>query len=108
MSNNWSIDFEFGSSLEQAQPKPHQRSFKPHWRECLVEPRSQVFWRFLIGEHTKLSTLYVFFAVLGGLKTFGGVGVFIGPLVLAVAVALFRFLREEKRAGMWSLEEDGG
>jgi hypothetical protein len=21
-------------------------AFKPHWRKCLVEPRSQVFWRF--------------------------------------------------------------
>jgi predicted PurR-regulated permease PerM len=57
---------------------------------------------YLIGEHTKLSTLYVFFAVLGGVKTFGALGVFIGPLVLAITVALFRFLREEKRAGTWT------
>ena len=58
-----------------------------------------------MGEHTNLATLYVFFAVLGGLKTFGGLGVIIGPLVLAITVALFRFLREEKRAGSWSLED---
>jgi predicted PurR-regulated permease PerM len=78
------------------------------WGIFVVHPVDNVLRPYLIGEHTKLSTLYVFFAVLGGLKTFGGLGVFIGPLVLAVTVALFRFLREEKRAGTWSLEEDGG
>jgi predicted PurR-regulated permease PerM len=78
------------------------------WGIFVVHPVDNVLRPYLIGEHTKLSTLYVFFAVLGGLKTFGGLGVFIGPLVLAVTVALFRFLREEKRAGTWSLKEDGG
>jgi len=58
----------------------------------------------LIGSRTKLSTLYVFFALLGGLKAFGGLGVFIGPIVLAITLALLKFLREEKRAGNWSFD----
>jgi predicted PurR-regulated permease PerM len=36
------------------------------------------------------------------LKVFGALGVFIGPIVLAITFALFGFLREEKRAGNWS------
>jgi predicted PurR-regulated permease PerM len=41
--------------------------------------------------------------LLGGVKTFGALGIFIGPLILAVTVALFRFLKEEKEAGTWNL-----
>ena len=75
------------------------------WAVAVVHPVDNILRPYLIGERVKLSTLYVFFALLGGLKTFGGLGVFIGPLILAVTVALFRFLREEKRAGSWSFQE---
>jgi predicted PurR-regulated permease PerM len=75
------------------------------WAVVVVHPVDNVLRPYLIGERVKLSTLYVFFALLGGLKTFGGLGVFIGPLILALTIALFRFLREEKRAGNWSFQE---
>ena len=75
------------------------------WAVIVVHPVDNVLRPYLIGERVKLSTLYVFFAMLGGLKTFGGLGVFIGPLILALTVALFRFLREEKRAGNWTFQE---
>lgn len=75
------------------------------WAVAVVHPVDNVLRPFLIGERVKLSTLYVFFALLGGLRTFGGLGVFIGPLILAVTVALFRFLREEKPARSWSFQE---
>jgi predicted PurR-regulated permease PerM len=78
------------------------------WAVAIVHPVDNVLRPYLIGGRTKLSTLYVFFALLGGLKTFGGLGVFIGPLILALTVALFRFLREEKRAGSWSFQEQFG
>jgi predicted PurR-regulated permease PerM len=78
------------------------------WAVAVVHPVDNVLRPYLIGECPKLSTLYVFFALLGGLKTFGGLGVFIGPLILTITVALFRFLREEKRAGIWSYREDFG
>jgi hypothetical protein len=32
--------------------------------------------------------------------------VFVGPLILAVTAALFRFLREEKRAGNWGFQKN--
>jgi predicted PurR-regulated permease PerM len=76
------------------------------WAVAVVHPVDNVLRPYLIGERVKLSTLYVFFALLGGLKTFGGLGVFIGPLILALTVALFRFLREEKRASNWSFKEE--
>jgi predicted PurR-regulated permease PerM len=76
------------------------------WGVAVVHPVDNVLRPYLIGERAKLSTLYVFFALLGGLKTFGGLGVFVGPLILAVTAALFRFLREEKRAGNWGFQKN--
>jgi predicted PurR-regulated permease PerM len=74
------------------------------WAVVIVHPVDNLLRPYLIGGRTKLSTLYVFFALLGGLKAFGALGVFIGPIVLAVTLALFTFLREEKRAGDWSFD----
>lgn len=74
------------------------------WGVAVVHPVDNVLRPYLIGGRVKLSTLYVFFAVLGGLKAFGPLGLFIGPLILAITVALFTFLREEKRTGSWDLQ----
>jgi predicted PurR-regulated permease PerM len=74
------------------------------WAVVIVHPVDNVLRPYLIGGRTRLSTLYVFFALLGGLKVFGALGVFIGPIVLATTLALFTFLREEKRAGDWSFD----
>jgi predicted PurR-regulated permease PerM len=74
------------------------------WAFAVVHPVDNVLRPYLISGRTSLSTLYVFIALLGGVKTFGGLGIFIGPLILAVTVALFRFLKEEKKAGSWNLD----
>jgi predicted PurR-regulated permease PerM len=74
------------------------------WGLAVVHPADNVFRPYLIGGRVKLSTLYVFFAVIGGLKAFGTLGLFIGPLILAITMALFTFLKEEKRAGSWDLQ----
>jgi predicted PurR-regulated permease PerM len=74
------------------------------WSIIVVHPVDNLLRPYLIGGRTKLSTLYVFFALLGGLKVFGPLGVFIGPIILAITLALFGFLREEKRAGNWSFD----
>jgi predicted PurR-regulated permease PerM len=76
------------------------------WGLVIVHPVDNLLRPRLIGSRTELSTLYVFFALLGGLKAFGTLGVFIGPIVLAITWALFEFLREEKRAGNWSFERE--
>jgi predicted PurR-regulated permease PerM len=74
------------------------------WALAVVHPVDNLLRPYLIGDRVKLPMLYIFFAILGGLRAFGGLGVFIGPLILAVTIALFSFLREEKRAGGWRSE----
>ena len=44
----------------------------------------------LIGGAAKLPFLWVLLGILGGLETFGLLGLFLGPVVMAMAVALWR------------------
>lgn len=76
------------------------------WGVAVIHPVDNILRPYLIGGRVKLSTLYVFFAVIGGLKVFGALGLVVGPLVLAVTVALLTFLQEEKVAGSWSWQPD--
>ena len=48
----------------------------------------------------KVHSLLIFFALLGGVKAFGIMGIFIGPVVLSVTVAVLDMLREMNVAGV--------
>lgn len=60
---------------------------------------------YVMSGQVKLPTLLLFFALLGGVQQFGIIGLFVGPIVLAVTVTLFGMLREEGRA--WRLTWEG-
>jgi predicted PurR-regulated permease PerM len=49
---------------------------------------------FLIAGRDVLPTIGVFIGVLGGLAAFGFIGLFLGPIVIALALALISFARE--------------
>ncbi|CAN5745244.1 AI-2E family transporter [soil metagenome] len=51
----------------------------------------------LVGERTKLHELLIFFAVLGGLRVFGVLGIVLGPVVLAITLALVDVFRAADR-----------
>ena len=46
---------------------------------------------FLLGGGVKMHTLMIFFSILGGIEYFGIWGMFFGPLVFAIAIALLEF-----------------
>ena len=50
----------------------------------------------LVSGRAHIDALTVFIGVLGGVSAFGPIGVFLGPLVLALAIALVRFALEKK------------
>ena len=52
----------------------------------------------------ELSTLVVFLGVFGGLSAFGLLGIFIGPLGLAVALMVLQVVRQLARQGEASNE----
>jgi predicted PurR-regulated permease PerM len=49
----------------------------------------------IIGGRTKLPTLFLFFGILGGLKAYGFLGIFLGPVVLATIMAFVNIYKEE-------------
>jgi predicted PurR-regulated permease PerM len=67
----------------------------------VVSTIDNVLKAYLISGRTQLPPLILFFALLGGLKAYGVLGVFVGPLLLALVidgVALYRDIRAERRA----------
>ena len=52
----------------------------------------------LIAGRSQLNGLLVLVSLLGGVKTFGLVGLIVGPLVVATAVGLLQGYRESLRA----------
>jgi predicted PurR-regulated permease PerM len=64
------------------------------WGVVLVGSVDNFLRPLLISGQTGVPTLLVFAGVLGGLSGFGGVGLFLGPLVLTLVVALVRYANE--------------
>lgn len=59
----------------------------------------------LVGRRARLHELLVFFAVLGGLEVFGVLGVVLGPVVVAITLALIEMLRQAHRPPSETLPE---
>lgn len=53
----------------------------------------------LVGERTRLHELLVFFSVLGGLQVYGVLGIVLGPVIVAISLALLDVLRHADRPG---------
>jgi predicted PurR-regulated permease PerM len=60
------------------------------WGAAVVGSVDNVLRPIFIGQRSRLPILLVFFGVVGGLLSFGFVGLFVGPVVIAVALALWR------------------
>lgn len=65
------------------------------WGAAVVGQVDSVVRPYVISERAKMHTLLVFFALLGGVKAFGVMGLFIGPVVLSVTLVVLEMLREE-------------
>jgi predicted PurR-regulated permease PerM len=50
----------------------------------------------LIKQRAKMNELFVFFSVVGGLQLFGILGIFMGPIILAIALGLLTIFKGEK------------
>jgi predicted PurR-regulated permease PerM len=64
------------------------------WGAAVVGQVDSLVRPYVIGERAKLHTLLVFFALLGGVKAFGVMGLFIGPVVLSITLVVLDMLRE--------------
>lgn len=68
------------------------------WGLLVVGTADNVLRPLLISGRAEISTLPVFLGVIGGLAAFGPVGMFLGPVLIALALALLRFAEEARAA----------
>ncbi|MET0498490.1 MAG: AI-2E family transporter [Steroidobacteraceae bacterium] len=68
------------------------------WGAALVSLVDNVVRPMLVSRGAKVGTLTVFIGVLGGIAAFGAIGLFLGPVVLALIIALIRLMLEVRRS----------
>lgn len=66
------------------------------WGVLLVSWMDNIVRPLVISNATRMPFLLVVFGVLGGVVAFGLVGLFIGPVVLAITIAIWREWREQR------------
>ena len=64
----------------------------------LVGLMDNVLQPLLVGSEADLPVLFLFFASVGGLAYFGFIGLFLGPILLGIAIATFKIYRENYQA----------
>jgi predicted PurR-regulated permease PerM len=71
--------------------------FMAIWGVAVVGLADNFLRPMFISGRAEIATLPIFIGVLGGLTAFGPIGLFLGPLVIALALALLRFVESDGR-----------
>jgi predicted PurR-regulated permease PerM len=69
------------------------------WGLGVVSLIDNLLYPILVGQRLRLHTLPVFIAIVGGLTLFGSSGVILGPVILAITVALIEVWRRRTAGG---------
>lgn len=67
------------------------------WGAGLISTADNVVRPLVLSGKVKLHTLLIFFSLLGGVRAFGIIGLFTGPIIVSVAMALVKILEEERQ-----------
>jgi predicted PurR-regulated permease PerM len=68
------------------------------WSVAVVSSADNVVRPLFISGRAQISTLPVFLGLLGGVTAFGPIGLVVGPVVVALTLALLRFAEESRGA----------
>lgn len=74
---------------------PYMAAFLAIWAVTAVALIDNVIKPFLIKDEAHLHGAIVFFSLLGGLATFGAIGLLIGPLAVALLLSVLRMYRRD-------------
>ena len=72
--------------------------FLAFWGLVVVSVVDNIVRPLVVSGRAQISTLPILLGLVGGLATFGAIGIILGPVVIALALALFRFAEEEHSA----------
>jgi predicted PurR-regulated permease PerM len=70
--------------------------FMAAWGAGVISTADNIVRPLVVSGRVKLHTLLIFFSLLGGVRAFGIIGLFIGPIIVSVAMALLKILEEER------------
>ncbi len=65
------------------------------WGALVISTADNIIKPLVIGGKTNLPTLFLFLAILGGLVFYGFIGIFLGPIMLALFLTLIEIYRKE-------------
>jgi predicted PurR-regulated permease PerM len=68
------------------------------WGAGVVSVADNIVRPLIISERVRLHPLGIFLSLVGGIQAFGMIGVFVGPVILAVVIALLGMWREDLTA----------
>jgi predicted PurR-regulated permease PerM len=72
--------------------------FLTAWCVGLVHSSDNFIRPLFISSRAKISTLPVFVGLIGGVSAFGAIGMFLGPVLVALALALLEYWEEIRKA----------
>ena len=64
------------------------------WGAAVIAQIDAVVRPYIVSGRAKMHNLLIFFALLGGVKAFGFMGVLIGPVIVSVTIVVLEMLRE--------------
>jgi predicted PurR-regulated permease PerM len=67
------------------------------WSVGIVSLSDNIVRPWVLSDRVNLSPALVIFALLGGIEMFGPIGIFVGPVILSLALAFFSMFFEEIR-----------
>jgi predicted PurR-regulated permease PerM len=74
------------------------------WSAAVVSQIDNLLRTWIMSQRANMHPLLMFFALLGGVKAFGVLGLFLGPVVVSVTLVALQMLREANQASA-ALEE---
>jgi predicted PurR-regulated permease PerM len=77
------------------------------WGAGVVGTIDNVLRPLIMSGRVRMHTLLIFFSVFGGVRVFGFLGLFMGPVILAITISLLSMLRDEVRTWPTQWREAG-
>jgi predicted PurR-regulated permease PerM len=88
------------------QGRPGAAVFLLIWSVILVGMADNFLKPLVVSGRAQISTLPVFLGLMGGLSAFGAIGMVLGPVIVALVIALFRFAEESQPAEASPVDRD--
>ena len=95
-----------GGDLSRADRLATQAGILVVWGIVVIGGIDNILSPRLVGRRASLHELLIFFAVLGGLQVFGVLGLILGPVVVAMTLALIEMVRQAGQPPSETLPQD--